>query len=715
MSSTIDSKPDLQRSQNGHTKPRFTLGQLFPASVRETFVGPNKAGWATTGLYMAGAALCLGVTAGFAWLNQPAEIAEFGKVGQPFFAEFVDPTLATSLKVSTFDTKNVEPREFEVAQSKNGQWVIPSHHDYPADAEEQLAGTAASVIGVERGAMVTRWPADHAKYGVVDPQQDTLSVDQVDGVGQRLTLRGENDAVLADFIVGKQVEGEFGQYYVRHPEEDEVYITNLDVDLSTKFTDWIDTDLFDLNTSDVRRVTINDYSFDEFNGSLTQSEVSELTRDDSSNDWKLASSISDNEELNKDSIRDTLNEIAGLEITGVRPKQEGLTPDLKLDRNALKSQAGVERLQADLLSSGFLLQPSEEGDQDQLKLIAREGELMAGTKDGLVYRLHFGRAFAGSQEELEVGFVSTDVSESSEADQDATGETKSDDASDSISDEDNGDSNEGDTGKPGRYVFVRVDFDEELLGEKPNKPVAPIKPERLTELEELAEAESDASPDKGKKPQLNKEVEGQPSGSPEDSEDPSINSESKSVDIENAAEVSTESGDEKPQSDSTEAEKTSVQTELEQLQSEFEAAQSKYETDLKSFEDYQSRLKSGLQKSKELNRRFAKWYYVISGESYDALALTRDSFVLKKEIETETPESQDSATESDATVDSSKADKKVDSVSTLDEHANESDQQANSNPSNQAGEDPTSELNKEEPQEEAEQQQLSKKSTSHEN
>jgi hypothetical protein len=232
MSSTIDSKPDTKPSQNGHTKPRFTLNQLFPASIRETFIGPSKAGWATTGCYIAGAVLCLGLTAGYAWINQPAAIAEYGKVGQKFFAEFVDPTLATSLEVSTFDAKNVEPREFKVKKSDNGQWVIPSHHDYPADAESQLADTASSVIGVERGAMVTRWSADHAKYGVVDPNQDSLGVDEVDGVGQRLTLRGDNDSVLADFIVGKQVEGEFDQYYVRHPEEDEVYMTTLNVDVN---------------------------------------------------------------------------------------------------------------------------------------------------------------------------------------------------------------------------------------------------------------------------------------------------------------------------------------------------------------------------------------------------------------------------------------------------------------------------------------------------
>ena len=654
MSSTIDSKPDLQPSQNGHTKPRFTLSQLFPAKVRETFIGPNKAGWATTGIYIAGAALCLGITAGFAWLNQPAAIAEYGKVGQKFFAEFVDPTLATSLEVSTFDTNSVEPREFNVEKSDNGQWVIPSHHDYPADAEEQLANTAASVIGIERGAMVTRWSADHAKYGVVNPKQDTLGVDEVDGVGQRLTLRGDNDSVLADFIVGDQVESEFDQYYVRHPEEDEVYITTLNVDLSTKFTDWIDTDLFDLSTSDVRRVTVNDYSFDELSGKLTQSEISELTRDDSGNDWNLVSIENEKEEINKDAIADTLSEIAGLEITGVRPKQEGLTPDLKLDQQALKSQAGVQRLQADLLSSGFLLQPAEGDDKDQLKLIAREGELMAGTKDGLVYRLHFGRAFAGSQQELEVGFVSTAApanSESTEAGTESSETETSDLANDESSSnqvDESIDSSESATGedtdsKPGRYVFVRVDFNKSLLGDEPIKPAKPAKSERLIELEEQQKAESTSeSEDTSVKAS---ETPTEPAGSEQvasneegestsDSSGATTTGQEQSTDGEATEDKSTkDESTEADNADKADETKTPEQTELEKLRIKFEAAKSKYDSDLKSYEAFQSKIESGKSKAEELNRRFAKWFYVISGESYDKLALKRSSFVSVKETE----------------------------------------------------------------------------------
>ncbi len=591
----------------------------------------NPTGWATTATYLGGALACLAITAGIARMNKPAAIAEYGKVGQKFFADFTDPTLASSLEVFTFDSKNVEPRQFKVERSDNGQWVIPSHHDYPADAKEQLAQTAASVIGIQRGAMVTRWANDHAKYGVINPKQETLGVNEIDGIGQRLTLQGDNNSILADFIVGKPVDDEFGQYYVRHPEEDEVYITSLEIDLSTKFTDWIDTILLDLSTNYIRRITINDYSFDEQKRSVTEAEITELTRDGGNDDWKLASLDQEKEELQKDAIQKTLDEIINLAIEGVRPKQKGLTPDWRLDRNAIKSQRGIDQLERDLMSRGFLLQPSETGDREQLDLISRQGELLVGIDDGLVYRLQFGRVFTGSQEEMEIGFASTSTSEdessetsqenqstetetSNSTDSPKTEKQTDDKSSDSESVEDAEDADatsEADSTTPGRYLFVRVDFDEALLEEKTVKPTEPTKSARLIELEQ--EAEKKAKAEAG-------------SSEPADTKtnEPDTNSESDSNNGEGNA---TDDAD-------------TVETELEKLQSEFATAQNTYKAEVEKYDIFQRRIKNGKQKAEKLNHRFAKWYYVISGASYDSLALDRSKLVTAKPTppETETTE-----------------------------------------------------------------------------
>lgn len=605
MSTLTDPKPN-------ETKPVATPDVKSTTKI----ASPTANEWKTTYWFLGGALAFLVITGAAEWAGRPAPIKEFGRVGEEFYANFVDPTLATSLEVFVFDADTVQPKEFRVERLDNGRWVIPSHHNYPADAEEQLAKTASSVIGIKRGAMVTRWAADHARYGVVNPRQDSLTVDEVDGVGQRLILRGEDESVLADYIVGKEVEGEYDQYYVRHPDEDEVYLAKLDIDLSTKFTDWIDTDLFDISEGQVLNLTVNDYSFDELSGKLTQSDVTELTREKAwSDDWKLDSLDNETEQLSKDAIRDTLNAISSLEIAGVRAKQKGLTPDLMLDKAVLSSQRDVDRLQADLMSRGFLLQPGEE--TDALNLIAREGELYAGTDDGLVYRMHFGRVFTGSEQELEIGFATAE-SEAATTAASAVVEANRDDT------ESDGVDAEKSKGKPGRYVFVRVDFDQQLLGDEPAKPTEPEKSPELIEAEKEVAASEDAA---------------------------ALDESDTEEDSESGEQPESDETDPSADSDSEKAAEKSQKSKLEGLLEEYDAARKQYDEDLKKYEDYQEKVREGNEKAKELNRRFAEWYYVIPGESYDKLSLTRADLVQAKEVADKADEEESSGPDSASTTD----------------------------------------------------------------
>ncbi|MEM1070403.1 MAG: DUF4340 domain-containing protein, partial [Planctomycetota bacterium] len=367
--------------------------------------GPQSDDNKRTIIFVGVAVACLAITGILDWANRPARIKEYGKLGKEFYPDFTDPTVATSLSVKVINADNLKPLEFSVKQANNGRWVIPSHHNYPADAADQLAQTASSVIGIKREAMVTRWPSDHARYGVVDPETDSVTVDELEGIGKRLTFRGKDDEVLASFIIGKQEEGKENRFYVRHPAEDETYIAELSIDLSTKFGDWVKTDLLDIQGSDILKVDLQDYSFEERGMSLavTNTIETKLTRPTSAEDWKMEGLDETTKQVNTEAISATVNTLADLAIAGVRPKQPGLTGELELDRSVVANQRDVDRLQNDLMSRGFLLQPSK-SNPEELRLIAREGELAVGTADGLSYQLHFGRAFAGSDEELEIGF-----------------------------------------------------------------------------------------------------------------------------------------------------------------------------------------------------------------------------------------------------------------------------------------------------------------------
>ncbi|MGC6444570.1 MAG: DUF4340 domain-containing protein, partial [Rubripirellula sp.] len=514
------------------------------------------------------AAGCIAITAIFKMMNQPASIEEYGKMGQEFYPEFTDPTSATSLQVSVIDTDEVKPMEFSVKQASNGQWVIPSHHNYPADAEDQLAQTASSIIGIKRGAMISRWASDHAKYGVVDPVTDSVSIDEVEGIGKRITIGGPDDTTLASYIVGKKFEDSNNEYYVRHPNEDETYIAELDINLSTKFTDWVNADLLDITSGDVLRLDLNDYSIDEIQGTITGNVESVLNRSTSTDDWKLEGLNEETEQVKTSAVTDTLNALSNMEIAGVRPKQPGLTADLQIDRSALKSQQDLNQLTNDLLSRGFILQPNRE-NQELLELIAKEGEMFVGAADGLLYRLYFGRAFTGSNEDLEFGMSSTDASDEEESAPKPSDETENGDQAESDPD---GKEEETPTEKNGRYVFVRVNFDPTLLGEVITQPVEPQEPAEIKTLQEKLAAAKD-----------------QPEETDETKE-------------------SAEASDSEPSTE-TEAEETDEQK-LARLQEEFAAAQTAYQTQLTAYEEYQQKIEDGEKKAEDLNRRFALWYYV---------------------------------------------------------------------------------------------------------
>ncbi len=563
-------------------------------------------------IFVVAAVGCLAVTGLFEAMNRPASIEEYGKMGQEFYPDFTDPTKATSLTVSVIDPDEIKPLEFSVKQASNGQWVIPSHHDYPADAADQLAKTASSIIGIKRGAMISRWNSDHTKYGVVDPVTDSVSVDQIDGIGKRVTIGGPDDTTLASYIVGKKYEDSNDQYYVRHPNEDETYIAQLDINLTTKFGDWVNTDLLDITSSDVLRLDLNDYSFDEIQGTITGNVQSVLSRATSGDDWQLEGINAETEQVNNTSITDTLNTLANLEIVGVRPKQPGLTADLQIDRQALKSQRDLDRLSSDLLSRGFILQPNRE-NQEILELISREGEMFVGAADGLLYRLYFGRAFTGSNEDLEFGMSSDDSNDEGETEADAASDPKTDES------ESNENSEDTQSGKAGRYVFVRVNFDPTLLGEVLTEPVEPQEPEEIKPLQEkIAAAAEEAAKEEGK---------------PE-SDDASDNTEATTDDSEPTTEGNTE--------DSTDAEGEAEETDeqkLLRLQEEFSAAQTEYRTQLAAYEEYTQKVEDGTKKAEDLNRRFALWYYVIPGESFDKLSLDRETVVEPKEVEASEDES----------------------------------------------------------------------------
>ena len=64
------------------------------------------------------------------------------RIKLPLFEKFADPLTAASLKIMKYDSDAEQYEEFEVAKDRNGVWTIPSHENYPADANKQMSEAA---------------------------------------------------------------------------------------------------------------------------------------------------------------------------------------------------------------------------------------------------------------------------------------------------------------------------------------------------------------------------------------------------------------------------------------------------------------------------------------------------------------------------------------------------------------------------------------------
>jgi len=344
----------------------------------------------------AAAALILAALAFFTAPSRPAP-DDFLDRGEVFFPAFTNPNDAKTLEVIEFNEETAEATPFKVT-FRSGRWTIPSHNDYPADGEDQLARAAAGVIGIEKDDFRTDNVSDHEACGVLDPLDEAAT--SLKGRGRRITIRGESDQVLADLILGRTLPDRPGFRFVRLPDQKRVYVSKVDLEISSKFQDWIDKDVLDVDRYSISRVTLRDYSIDERTYSVDQRDVVTLDKQDTI--WK-ADRMPRGKEVDVTKMDALLRELDSLAIVGVRPKPQGLSRSLKRVEGG-----GIGISQEDLVSlqsKGYYF--ARDGN-----LLSNEGELQARSDDGVVYTLRFGEIVYGTGEAVSAGSGSNESPES---------------------------------------------------------------------------------------------------------------------------------------------------------------------------------------------------------------------------------------------------------------------------------------------------------------
>ena len=493
------------------------------------------------------------------------------------FPELSDAAKAASLEIVSYDDELSTLHPFKVMQS-GGVWVLPAHQNYPADAKEQLAAAATALVDLKMLDVVSKSPGDHETYGVIEPDPEKIKPGMV-GVGQLVEIRDGSGNKLARLIVGKEDKRRVGGdpsgrtlRFVRKAGQDPVYRVEIDTSkFTTTFGDWIEKDLLKLSPWDVRRLGLEDYALVAVESNgRVGVQLDRKYRVDLDYDDKGA--------------KWSLVRLEAFSGDG-EPKEESLPDGEELAagklndlRNALGDLKIVDVARKPSgLSTELKAEESFTSDREAVTSMQQKGFMPLKTGEILSTD---GETIVGMKDGVEYvlrfGAPTTVASESK------PGDTK--DAGSAAAGEDN----PGETS--GRYLLVMARFNEKLL-EKPT----------LDPLPEVPAAADDATRKDGDTP---KDEQKAGEEAPNEEKPDAAENLKKADEAEAAAQVALEN-------------RRQVERENRRKQ-----------------DDYDEKVKAAQKRVRELNGRFADWYYVVSDKEYAKIHLGRNSMVQKVEAGT---------------------------------------------------------------------------------
>ncbi len=493
------------------------------------------------------------------------------------FPELSDAAKAASLEIVSYDDELSTLHPFKVMQS-GGVWVLPAHQNYPADAKEQLAAAATALVDLKMLDVVSKSPGDHETYGVIEPDPEKIKPGMI-GVGQLVEIRDGSGNKLARLIVGKEDKRRVGGdpsgrtlRFVRKAGQDPVYRVEIDTSkFTTTFGDWIEKDLLKLSPWDVRRLGLEDYALVAVESNgRVGVQLDRKYRVDLAYDDKAA--------------KWSLVRLEAFSGDG-EPKEESLADGEELAagklndlRNALGDLKIVDVARKPSgLSAELKAEESFTSDREAVTSMQQKGFMPL--KSGEILSTN-GETIVGMKDGVEYvlrfGAPTTVASESKPGDTKDAGSAEA------------GKGSPGETS--GRYLLVMARFNEKLL-EKPT----------LDPLPEVPAAADDATQKVG---DTLKDEQKAGEEAPSEEKPDAAESLKKADEAEAAAQVALEN-------------RRQVERENRRKQ-----------------DDYDEKVKAAQKRVRELNGRFADWYYVVSDKEYAKIHLGRDSMVQKVEAGT---------------------------------------------------------------------------------
>jgi len=540
--------------------------------------------------FIAVAAACIAL----AIFSTPAKIdptSKGSRMGQSLFETF-DPRDAIGIEIVEIDEENLEAKSIEIAQTDKG-WLIrrPQMPDYPANADNQVKDVSTILLDLRILDTAAEGAGEHANFGVLDPSKATPG-DL--GVGKSIALKNNSGSNLAQLIIGNEVDGLSSTRYVRKPDENTVFIVEIQNvnDVSTKFVDWVEKDFLDLDKWNIKRVTLDNYEVNLAAGQLNRT-GNPLVLDYDNSEWKLSgSTLSEQEELDKEKLDALKDAFDDLEIIDVENKPEILVNNLKQGNeffNNLKDQKNQAVVQS-LQQKGFYTVAVKNPQGQQVpKVVSNKGEIIVGMKDGVEYVLRFGDTYRGPED-----------------DENSTGDS--------------------------RYIYAFARVNQSLLDPLMLEPVpTPLElPATPKKVDQNSTNDKGAKGDEGEKGEETNAPAITPPGPPPNfvpsTPPPSINPPPPpaQAQITSANADSNESGE-------------SVEMNQQKAQRDAEIANVKAANAAKQRE-FNEKVAKAQKRVNELNENLAGWYYVISNDVYKKIRLERKDFVKTKEQNSEMPD-----------------------------------------------------------------------------
>ena len=452
------------------------------------------------------------------FLTLPGADRESELIGEVFYPDFTEPDQAASLELIIWDDEEKKTRNFEI-KKVDELWTIPSYDNYPVESAEQLIDTAGSVINIKREYSAGKGVDTHARFGVIDPNDPEAKLKEPNQIGDRIVLKDESGNVVCDLIIGNPEEEDTGddrtasdglvkgqRYYVRQPDQEQTFVAELNLQISTDFEDWIETDLLQVADASVKQLLVRNYDIENKPIDITggepfpmKSNESVLVLEKDGMDWKLDGLNDATETLDASPISTLSNALKSLEIIHVERKpvfQDSETPVLNGDLTAnlpkgLSDQSEMRVTQESwsvITPYGFRPSFADGKTLGSLTVLSPNGEFDFSTDAGLVYHMKFGGDVKLEKDKFEFAAADEkkDTASNANEDKDADDETESPSET-----EDNPNV------KKGKIMSVHVTFDESLI-EKPVPPVKPTEP-----VKPLKPGEEKVDGEKAKQPNSN--------------------------------------------------------------------------------------------------------------------------------------------------------------------------------------------------------------------